>query len=176
MAGAHLVLSLLLSAAPELEEGRALFQRMEYERAAKKLAEARRAPSLTRDERREVADLLARAYAAREQLDETEAVYAELLASDPQAPAPTGVSPKIREAYLRAKQRLYATDYVRIEPLAQGPGWVELRIDDPWNKVAAVAVATPGKEQPVTVQAGRGRAEGITGPEYWVLARASDGQ
>jgi hypothetical protein len=143
---AALVALVVSGANPNLEEGRALFEAMQYRPAEARLRLARSAAQSNPAERREILDLLARALAAQGRLGEAEDVYAELLAADPHAPSPDGVSPKITDAYQRAKERLYPRGFVRLVP--DSPQGREVSVVDPWSEVAEVAVfsaAGPGE-------------------------------
>ena len=130
----------VLAANPYLPEGRDLYGKMRYPDAEARLRTAAEVRSSSLEEQREVYDLLARAVVAQGRLGEAEGIYAELLSKDPEVPAPTGVSPKISEAFLRAKRRVYPGDFARLRRLPAAPGRLELELVDPWSKVVAVTL------------------------------------
>jgi tetratricopeptide (TPR) repeat protein len=128
----------LTTANPQLEEGRALYQSLRYERAAEKLKLATQAPESTLEERITSYDLLARSLAALGRMDQVEATYRELLRVEPHAPAPRDAAPKIRDAFTRAKEELYRRDHVQLELQPAPPGQVVVRLIDPWERVKGV--------------------------------------
>ena len=125
----------ILATNPYLDEARALLDSMQYEKARARLEYAKRTSTSTRDERRETYQLLARAWAAEGKLDQAEASFAELLAQDAAAPGPREAAPRIREAFRRAKERLYPADFVSLVQAPAAVGRVEFEIKDPWSLV-----------------------------------------
>jgi hypothetical protein len=111
----------LLGASADLQEGREQFKGMHYRAAVERLNRARDVKDLPIAERREVFDLLARSLAALGRIDEVEAAYAELLAVDPEAPAPEGAAPKIVNAYKRARARAVKSEGAGAEKAAPSP-------------------------------------------------------
>ncbi len=178
-----LPLGLVLAANPYLGEGQKLFDGMRYPEAEARLRTAREVPTSTPEERRRVYDLLARSVAAQGRLPEAEGLYAELLAKDPDAPAPQGVSPKIRETFHRAKERIYPPPYAQLSPQPAAPGRLELLLVDPWQKVSEVVLSTSVGEKPFSqsVLTGSGRTYEAALPatreglRYYVQARGADG-
>jgi tetratricopeptide (TPR) repeat protein len=136
----------LVAANPQLDEGRALYQSLRYERAAEQLKLATQAPGLTPEERITSYDLLARSLAALGRMDEARATYRELLRLDPHAPAPRDAAPKIRDAFTQAKEALYRHDFVELELRQAPPGRLEARLVDPWGLVTAVRMQTRGPQ------------------------------
>lgn len=134
------VLSTTLAANPYLEEARKLVDSMQYQKARERLEYARQATTSTREERRETYQLLARTWAAEGDLARTEAAFSELLAGDPTAPAPQQAPPRIRDAFRRAKERLYPPDFVALESRPAPAGRVELALKDPWSRVRSVTL------------------------------------
>ena len=134
-------LSTTLAANPYLEEARKLVDSMQYQKARERLEYARQATTSTRDERRETYQLRARSWAAEGDLARTEAAFSELLAGDPTAPAPRDAPPRIRDAFRRAKERLYPPDFVALEQRPAPPGRLELALKDPWSRVRNVTLS-----------------------------------
>jgi hypothetical protein len=141
------LVSALLGANPFLEEGKQFYRDMFYPQAADRLRVAVDAPNITREERREAVDLLARSLAALGHLDEAEHEYARLLEKDSNAPAPAHAAPKIRQAFLKAKERLYPHDFVQLTLVAVTPASIEINMVDPWQAVHDIDVfqARPGE-------------------------------
>ncbi len=179
-----LSLGLVLAANPYLDEGQKLFEGLRYPEAEARLKTARQVPTSTPEERRRVYDLLARSVAAQGRMGETEGLYAELLAKDPDAPPPQGVSPKIREAYTRAKERVYPPPYAQLTLLPAAPGRLELSLVDPWQEVTRVVLATSEGTSPFveTALPPRGRQyesalpHAPAGLRYYVEARSAQGK
>jgi hypothetical protein len=136
----------LLATNPALEEGRTLYQSLRYERAAEKLLVATQAPEATREERLESYDLLARSLAALGRMKEVQDTYRQLLLWEPQAPLPRDAAPKIREAFLRAKEGLYRRDYVELQQQQAPPGQLAVRLVDPWAQVKALRMQVRGPQ------------------------------
>lgn len=153
----------LLAANPALVEGRALYQSLRYERAAEKLLVATQAPDASPEERLESYDLLARSQAALGRMKEVQDTYRQLLLWDPQAPLPRDAAPKIREAFLRAKEELYRRDYVELQQQQAPPGQLAVRLVDPWGQVKALRMQVRGPQgftpQPLAKDRSGARAE-----------------
>ena len=132
----------LVGASPELDEARALYQAMRYKHAAEKLWLARDQRGLTKAERREVHDLLARSLAAQGRLDESEAVWSDLLELDPEAPEPAGSAPKVMNAYQRAKAKLASRAPAPQEPPPPAPE-AEPQVTAPEPEPTKVAEPAP---------------------------------
>lgn len=128
-------LTSVLSANPYLDQGRKLYDAVQYEEAEAKLRLAKEVPTSSREERREAFDLLARSVSAQGRADEAERLYAELLTVDPNTPSPANASPKIRALFTRAKERVYPKDFVKLTALPAVPGRVEVELADPWRRV-----------------------------------------
>lgn len=136
----HGLLFIALTANPYLDEARGLLDSMQYGQARAKLEYARKVTTSTRDEKREVFALLARAWAAEGKLDQAEAAFSELLADDPSAPAPRDAPPRIREAFRKAKEKLYPLDFVSLAQAAAPAGRVQLQVKDPWGVVSELSL------------------------------------
>lgn len=187
MAPLACLLALSLGANPYLDEGRKLYDQVRYRDAEAKLQLAREAPGSTDAERRETFDLLAKAVAAQGRLDEAERVYAELLTWDPHAAAPEAASPKIRDLFKRAKERVYPRGFVKLNQLPAAAGRVDAEVIDPWTLVASVELAEatskegPFARQPLEVKSHRVSAE-LAPPSadaalFWfVEARSKEGK
>lgn len=137
------LLALNLLANPDLDEGRQLYDQMQFKGAEARLRLAREQAS-SDEELEEVLHLLARTLAAQRRLREAEDVYAELLAKAPNAKAPADVSPTLADVFERARERLYPRDFVRLRA-RPGPGAPSLTLVDPWSRVkSVVAVSEDG--------------------------------
>jgi hypothetical protein len=176
----------VLAANPYLDEARRLVDSLHYPQAEALLRTANKVPTNTPDERREICDLLARAVVAQGRVAEAETVYSQLLANDPDAPAPKGVSPKIRDAFVHAKQRMYPADYTRLEQLPSPAGRLVLHLVDPWRRVNEVVLAQRVDKAPFATSPlpGRERQYAADLPpapagstlEVYVEARSEGGQ
>jgi hypothetical protein len=118
---------------------------MQYGPARVQLELAAGATTSTRDERREIAHLSALVWAAEGQLEKAEAVYGELLAADPSAPAPQQAPPRLREAFRKIKERLYPQGFVTLTERHAPPGRVAVAVVDPWSSVAALTLFEEGQ-------------------------------
>jgi hypothetical protein len=76
-------------------------------------------------------------------VDRAEEAFAQLLSRDASAPAPQA-APKVREAFARAKQQLYAADYVKLRALAAPANEVRVELIDPWSLVREVVLSEAG--------------------------------
>jgi len=140
----------LFTANPYLEEGKGFYQSLRFREAESRLRLARENPGNTADETREILDLLARSVSAFGRFDEAEEIYAELLAKDPNAPAPSHAAPAIVNAFLAAKKRLYSPDYVKLSLGRMSDGTLEVLLVDPWQRADVLYLldaAVPEKTQ-----------------------------
>src|SRR5687768_4005230 len=115
MPASLLCLWMMLGANPYLEEGRRQVDALEYRQALPTLELAAASPTLTVQERRETFQLLATCYAAIGRMEDVERAWLTLLASDPNAPDPVDVGPRLRNAFLAAKRHQYPEDFVQLE-------------------------------------------------------------
>lgn len=129
---------------PYLEEGRRHYHALEFEEAIVQLEIARKVPTDDRSERFEVLDLLGRCYVATGRRAKAEAAFTDLLLADPQRALGADTSPRIREAFDAAKQRLYAADYVELRKVPSPAGELRFELVDPWRQVTEVALVVPG--------------------------------
>jgi hypothetical protein len=166
------VASLLLGANIYLDEAKIQLEALRYDKAEARLRLAQQVPNSTQAQRREIFDLLARALAAQGRMDEAQQSYEELLTEDPDAPQPQGVSPKIRDVYRKAKERLYPPGFVTLKQLPSPAARVELSMVDPWRAVAEVLLSESLEGRPFTQRRVdlRGRRASA------VLARPAPGQ
>jgi hypothetical protein len=143
---------------PYLDEGRAQYRAMNYDKAIERLTLARAVPTNTREERVEVFQLLAKAQAAVGKLGAAEETYAELLSWQPHVPVPQDAAPKLRAAFGRAKTRLFPPDHVRLRLLPSVRERVDVEVEDPWGQVSSVTLSllgedgTPRAQIPVPVE------------------------
>ncbi len=173
------LLGLLLAANPALDEGRTLFQKLQYEQALVKLKSAAES-SAPGAERREAYDLLARTWAALGDLSQTEAVYAQLLAKDPRAPAPADAAPKIRAAYSSAKTSLFPPGTVRLTRVGGAERHLKLELFDPWSAVAKLELheddGTCDRAKPLAVKPALELTLAPQTQAAWVLALGAKGE
>jgi hypothetical protein len=156
----------LLAANPYLDEARKLADSLHYPEAEAKLRTASRVPTNSPEERREIVDLLARAVVAQGRAAEAESLYAEWLAGDPDATPPVGVAPKIRDAFVKAKQRVFPPDFARLEQLPAPNGRLAFKLVDPWRRVSQVVLSEREGTAPFVPHAltPRGRLYGVDLP------------
>lgn len=128
-----------LGAQPFLEAGARAYERQDYEQAVRQLRMAFGVAELERADRRRAAELLAKSYLALGQRFEAVEVFASLVQTDPRAPQPEG-SPKVRDAFLEGKRRVYSGDYVKLRQVASTPREVVVALTDPWERVATVTL------------------------------------
>jgi tetratricopeptide (TPR) repeat protein len=177
--GEGLLLALLVTANPALDEGRVLYQQLNYEQALVKLKAAAEAADSTA-ERREAYDLLARTWAALGDVKQAESTYTQLLAKDPLAPAPAEAAPKIRAAYNSAKSALFPPGTVRLTRVASPANKLKLQLFDPWSAVHKLELheVDAGKEKTKTheVKPAVEIALGATTEQAWVFALSNSGE
>jgi hypothetical protein len=143
-----LILALACGANAHLDEARRLIQAMDYAAAEAQLKVAKTQVQ-TVAERRELYALLARALAALGRPAELEAMFLEQLAADPHAPDPEA-APRVRDAFTRAKERLYPGGYVKLVESSGEAGVRLVRLVDPWRRVHHLTVSSAGPEGPFT--------------------------
>lgn len=177
--GEGLLLALLVTANPALDEGRALYQQLNYEQALVKLKAAAESADGTA-ERRESYDLLARTWAALGDTRQAEATYAQLLAKDPLAPAPAEAAPKIRAAYTSAKTSLFPPGTVRLTRVAGPVNRLRLQLFDPWSAVSKLelheVVSEKDKVKSLEVKPAMELSLGARTELAWVVALSSKGE
>jgi len=146
MIAVALVLS-LLGASPELDDGRAAFSTLKFERAVEKLRRAADDASLPTAERVEALDLLARSHVALGQADKARAAWDALLTLDPMAPEPQG-SPKVRASFKQAKEAKFPPRYLQVTRRPSGNDVLDLELVNPWALEVRVELwdATEGKD------------------------------
>ena len=176
-----LLISVSVSATPYLDEARGLVERLQFDAALKKLELAGASTTLSLEERREVAALRAHCWAAEGRMEQVDSVYAELLARDSRAPAPSSGPPRLREAFRKAKERLYPPGFVSLTRAASPPGRVVIRLVDPWARCASVEVSasdTAGgwRSTPIELDLeGQGAAATPATGAWFIEARTAEG-
>lgn len=169
-----------LAASPQLVEGRALVQQLKFAEARTQLEAAKQSTTLTPEERREVSALLAHCLAAEGRLPDAEAVYAELLADDARAPPPSAGPPRLRDAFRRAKERLYPPGFASVTRQPAPQGFVGVRLLDPWERCAGGVTLFLRRDAAFAASAvlldalGRGQAELGDASAWYAEARAAD--
>lgn len=131
------LVGVMLAGTPQLDAAKKSWQALDYPSAEVKLRAALEGSELSPDERREAVDLLVRTLVALNRGEQAETVYLRQLSVDPGTPAPADASPRIRDAYLRAKGRLYPKDFLKLEATAS-PGTLEVTLADPWQRARAL--------------------------------------
>ena len=124
----------LAAANPYLEQGRAEFKALDFERSLGALSLATEVKEQTSAERHESYDLLAQALLALGRTREAEETYQRLLAQEPMAPEPRA-SPKVAAAFLAAKERLYPRPSVTLRRQPAPPERLLVEVRDPWALV-----------------------------------------
>ncbi|MBK7862711.1 MAG: hypothetical protein IPJ65_29700 [Archangiaceae bacterium] len=147
-----LALACALGAGTPLTEGRRLFDALEYQAAATALEKARHAPGLRADERREVLDLLGRAYVALGHREEAELAFAELLREAPDAALPEDASPKLQDVFSAAKRRVYPPGTVTLVDRPAPTGELLVQLIDPWREAAQLTLGERASPQAAYVE------------------------
>ncbi|MBX7097707.1 MAG: hypothetical protein K1X89_08345 [Myxococcaceae bacterium] len=136
----------LAAANPYLEQGRADFKALEFERSLGPLGLATEVKEQTSAERHESYDLLAQSLLALGRTREAEETYQRLLAQEPMAPEPRA-SPKVAAAFLAAKERLYPRPSVTLRRQPAPPERLLVEVRDPWAMVHHLIVRSGEQEQ-----------------------------
>lgn len=140
------------------------------------------AQPLSPEEQVEATDLLVRSLAAEGKLSEAETAYASLLVDQPHAPAPMDGSPKIQEAFRRAKERVFARGHVELRELPADLPTIRFDVVDPWALVKDVRLRVlepAGDHLPMPITSHRVEATlpDTTGAAAFVVeARGAQGQ
>lgn len=151
------LLALSLGANPWLDEGSRHFDALRYPEAAAALRTALDVPTSTLAERRRAGELLARALLAQGKNDEAEAAWSALLVSDPAFPDPTGVAPKVKDAFTRAKEKVYPRGYVKLALAPSATGQLAVAVTDPWRGVRRVELVDGEKRTALVLADGVAR-------------------
>jgi hypothetical protein len=166
---------LLLSASPDLEEGRAASAALKYARAVEPLSRAAGNAATPRSERLEALDLLARAQLALGRPLEAQSAFAQLLAIDPMAEEPRA-APKVRAAFQGAKKAAFAPDFARLEQRQLGSEGVTIALVNPWRRELVVLVHRAGAaDQPLALTEGEAVVPLPPGSRLWLEARTPQG-
>jgi hypothetical protein len=136
------LIALMLSAAnPYFDAGKRLADELKFAEAIEQLKVARQVPGQSEDETVAVLELLARCFVAEGRRAEAQSTYEELLVLRPSFAPDRSLSPKILESFDAAKEKVFAHDYFKLEPLPAPPGRARLRVIDPWRRAASFELA-----------------------------------
>lgn len=135
------VLAILLTVSPELEEGRLQMSGLRYKAAVVTLSKVAASTQLPAGERIEANELLARAHLALGDVAKAEAAYDALLALDPMAGEPQG-APKMVAAFRRAKEHRFPRGTVLLERRPRAADVVEVQVINPWRLALTLQVMT----------------------------------
>ncbi|MBL8924371.1 MAG: bacterial transcriptional activator domain-containing protein [Myxococcaceae bacterium] len=176
----NLVVALLLSASPELEEGRLHMAALRYKAAVTSLSKVADHAQAPVAERLEANDLLARAHLALGSAAKAEQAYEALLALDPMAEEPKA-APKVVAAFRRAKERRFPRDTVLLERRARSVELVEVRVVNPWRLTvhAELMVATGETFSPRRIELDEklvGIATLVPGSRYYLRCVNAEGK
>src|SRR5262249_3089244 len=106
-------------------------------------------------------------------------LYAELLAKDPHAPTPSHAAPPIVSAFLRAKQRLYSSKYVKLTLGKVSDGTLEVLLVDPWQRADVLFLVegeVPRKRQLAVEDPRTSVARGVFGRRSRIEAQSRSGE
>lgn len=176
----NLVVALLLSASPELEEGRLHMAALRYKAAVTSLSKVADHAQAPVAERLEANDLLARAHLALGSAAKAEQAYEALLALDPMADEPKA-APKVVAAFRRAKERRFPPNTVLLERRARSAELVEVRVINPWRLAvqAELMVATTEAFTPRRIELDEklvGIATLVPGSRYYLRCVNTEGK
>lgn len=173
------LLALLLTASPELEEGRVQFSALKYAAAVQSLTKAAANASAPVAERVEANDLLARAHLALGHAPQAQAAYEALLALDPMAEEPKA-APKVVAAFRRAKEAKFPRDFVQLVRRPRGADVVEVEVVNPWRTSLQLELveATTGAfaARPMPLERNVALATLTPGCRFYVRAVTADGR
>lgn len=172
------LLAVAVAANPWLDQGRKAYEALRYREAEAQLRVARDVATSTPGERRQVLELLALSLIAQGRLAEAEDAFAQLLVLAPEAAAAQDWAPKVRAAFLRAKERVYPPGYVRLELGPAPADRLDVAVVDPWGRVRGVFAVAPdgasGGGEALALRAGRAAGARPHGP-FRLEARGEDG-
>ncbi|MDP1921213.1 MAG: hypothetical protein Q8L14_33540 [Myxococcales bacterium] len=148
----NVVLALVLTVSPELDEGRLQMSGLRYKAAVPTLSKVAASTQLPVAERIEANELLARAHLAMGDTTKAEAAYDAMLTLDPMAAEPRG-APKLVAAFLRAKERRCPRGTVLLERRPRAADVVEVHVINPWRTELTLQLmtATTGAFSPTTM-------------------------
>jgi tetratricopeptide (TPR) repeat protein len=134
------LVTLIVSASPELEDGRAAVSRLEYQKAIIALTKVTSAASPSA-ERAEAYSLLARSYLALGRADEAQAAFEGQLTEEPMAEEPAG-APKVKQAFLKAKRARYAPTFVQLRRRPSESDVLEVEVVNPWRLTLTIDLSS----------------------------------
>ncbi len=172
------VVTMLLQVAPELEDGRAAFSKLEYQKAVTALTKvtASAAPAM---EKAEAYGLLARSYLALGKGAEAQAAFEGQLGQDPMAEEPVG-APKVKQAFLSAKKAKFPPTHLQLVRRPSTADSLVVEVVNPWRLQVTVESwewtghAEPRKKS-VPLDGQRLLLALAPGSKQYVRATASDG-
>jgi len=143
------LVTLIVSASPELEDGRAAVSRLEYQKAIAALSKVTSSASPS-TEKAEAYGLLARSYLALGKAAEAQAAFEGQLTEEPMANEPSG-APKVKQAFLKAKRARYPPTFVQLHRRPSAPEVLEVEVVNPWRLPLAIELSSwTEAAQPVT--------------------------
>lgn len=175
----NVVLALVLTVSPELDEARLQMSGLRYKAAVPTLSKVAASTQLPVAERIEANELLARAHLAMGDTTKAEAAYDAMLTLDPMAAEPQG-APKLVAAFRRAKERRFPRDTVLLERRPRAVDVVEVQVINPWKTVLTLQLmtATTGAFSPTTMPPDDRQVAVATltpGSRFYVRAIAANG-
>jgi hypothetical protein len=120
---------------PYLTEALAMYRRLDYSNALKRLDVARRVPTNSREDQEAILDLLARCQVAEGRVKDAEATFTELLLLKPRHQLEPNASPKILTPFKSARARLYPEGFVSLKLETGTPEWLTGQLVDPHARV-----------------------------------------
>jgi hypothetical protein len=142
-----LVMLMLVASNPLLMEGRKRFEALDFRAAVEVLKRATEVREQNEADRTAAYDLLAQSLLALGKEDEAVDAYHQLLSRNPHARAPEA-SPKVRDAFVRAKEALYPKPSVALSRLPSAPDTWIFEWVDPWGLVKTLKVNEHSFEAP----------------------------
>lgn len=175
----NVVLALVLTVSPELDEGRLQMSGLRYKAAVPALSKVAASTQLPVAERLEANELLARAHLAMGDTAKAEAAYDAMLTLDPMAAEPRG-APKLVAAFRRAKERRFPRGTVLLERRPRTADVVEVQVINPWRTELTLQLmtATTGAFSPTTMPLDDRQVAVATlspGSRFYVRATGTDG-
>lgn len=172
------VVTMLLQVAPELEDGRAAFSKLEYQKAVTALTKvtASSAPAV---EKAEAYGLLARSYLALGKTTQAQEAFGGQLSEDPMAEEPVG-APKVKQAFLAAKKAKFPPTYLQLVRRPSTTDSLVVELVNPWRLPVTVDAwewsgnAEPRKK-PVPLDGQRLLLALAAGSKQYLRATGSDG-
>jgi hypothetical protein len=135
-----LAVTLAATSNPWLEKARAAYSKLDCDAVLSDLAQARQVPTDDAATKLSIFDLEGRCHVALGHAADAEAAFTQMLGIDAQAELDPALSPKIRDAFKRAKLKLFPEDYVAFKELAPAPELIRVELVDPWHRVRSVVL------------------------------------